>query len=46
VIERPLDEARDALRSIAHGGSLPSVRSHANVPRAQHGTCAEGGDGV
>ena len=46
LVERPLDEARDALRSIAHGVSLPSVRSDANVPRDHHGACAREDDGV
>ena len=36
VVERPLDEARDALRSISHGGSLPY----------RHGTCAGGIAGI
>jgi hypothetical protein len=36
VVERPLDEARDALRSISHGESLPH----------HHGTCAGGSAGI
>lgn len=47
VVERPLDEARDALRSFAHGERLPFVRGGANVSlEFPRGTCARRGNRI